>query len=439
MDLFEYTQKVSNNKSSPLADRMRPEKLEDFVGQEHIVGKDKLLYRTIKSDKLSSIILYGPPGTGKTTLAKIISNESNLEYKQINATIAGIKDIREVIELAKENINLYNKRTILFIDEIHRFNKSQQDALLKYVEDGTIILIGATTENPFFEVNKALISRAIILELKALDDTDIYNIVINAINDKNNGYGEYDLEVTEDALKFLVNSANGDARVALNGLEIAVSTSSMDEDGILRIGIDTMEDCIQKKVVSYEKNGDEHFDTVSAFIKSIRGSDPDAALYWLGKMLYAGEDIKFIARRLIISASEDIGNADPNALNIAVSGFNAINIIGMPEARIVLSQVTTYLASVPKSNAAYLGINKVMSDIENKRLYPVPYHLKDSSYQGAKKLGRGDTYKYPHDYENAYVKQNYLPNEMIGTKYYSPKNIGEEEKIKNYLEKINKG
>ncbi len=438
MDLFDYSEKVSTGtvKTGPLADRMRPQSLNEFAGQEHIAGKGKLLDRTIKADKLNSVVMYGPPGTGKTTLAKIISNESNLEFKQLNATISGIKDIREVIDFAKNNLKMYNKRTILFIDEIHRFNKAQQDALLKYVEDGTIVLIGATTENPYFEVNKALLSRAMVLELKPLTDFDIDKIVKSAIEDKDRGYGEYDLEMTEEALKFLVQSANGDARAALNGLEIAVSTTPMDDDGVLRIDLDVMQDCIQKKAVKYEKSGDEHFDTASALIKSIRGSDPDAALYWLGKMLYAGEDIKFIGRRLIISASEDIGNADPNALNVAVSGFNAINIIGMPEAKIVLSQVATYLATAPKSNAAYLAILKVMDDMEKKRLYPVPNHLKDSHYYGAADLDRGKGYIYTHDSDTGYIYQEYFPEEMQGTVYYEPKEIGHEKNIKEHMKKI---
>lgn len=443
MDLFDYAnlnKETKNNISekSPLADRMRPRRLEEFVGQEHIIGEGKILNRTIKADKLSSIILYGPPGTGKTTLAKIISNESKLEFKQLNATTSGIKEIREVIDFSKNMLKTYGKRTILFIDEIHRFNKSQQDALLKYVENGTIILIGATTENPYFEVNKALISRALILELIPLSNEDISKIIDNSLKDEERGYGLYDIELEKDAKTFLISSSSGDARAALNGLEIAVSTTKMNENGKLVINLEDMGNCIQKKTIKYEKNGDEHYDTVSAFIKSIRGSDPDASLYWLGKMLYSGEDIKFIARRLIISASEDIGNANPEALNIAVSGFNAINIVGMPEARIILSQVTAYLAASPKSNSSYKAINMVMNDIENKRIYSVPNHLRDIHYTGAKKLKRGEGYLYPHDSENGYIYQEYLPEEMRSIKYYNPKDIGYEKNIKKYLDEIEK-
>ncbi|MDO5708133.1 MAG: replication-associated recombination protein A [Andreesenia angusta] len=436
LDYIKYSGKENRDKQSPLADRMRPQKLEQFIGQEHIVGKGKLLYRTIKADKLSSLVLYGPPGTGKTSLAKIISNESNLEFRQINATIAGIKDIREVIEFSQNIMKNYGKRTILFIDEIHRFNKSQQDALLKYIEDGSIILVGATTENPYFEVNKALLSRAMVLELKPLENEDIKNIIKMALKDEDRGYGLYDIYINEEAIDFLIESSSGDARIALNALELAVSTTNMDENGSIVIDIETIEDCIQKKMVRYEKNGDEHYDTASALIKSIRGSDPDAALYWLGKMLYAGEDIKFIARRLIISASEDIGNADPNALNLAVSAFEAINIIGMPEARIVLSQITTYLATAPKSNSSYMAINRVMSDMENKKIYPVPNHLKDSHYKGAKDLGRGRGYIYPHDSETGYIYQEYLPKEMLDRVYYEPKEIGYEKEIIDYISKL---
>ncbi len=448
MDLFEYA-KMNSGKSerpkeessgfssrSPLADRMRPRNLEEFRGQEHITGKGRILYRTIKADKLSSLVLYGPPGTGKTTLAKIISNESELEFRQLNATIAGIKDIREVIEYSQNMIKNYGRRTILFIDEIHRFNKSQQDALLKYVENGTIILIGATTENPYFEVNKALLSRAMVLELKPLTNENVRDIVRAALEDEERGYGLYDIEITEEAEEFLVQSAGGDARAALNALEIAVSTTNMNDDGTIVIDSDVMEDCIQKKLVKYEKGGDEHYDTASALIKSIRGSDPDAALYWLGKMLYAGEDIKFIARRLIISASEDIGNADPNAINVAVSGFNAVNIIGMPEARITLAQVTAYLATAPKSNAAYEAINRVMDDMKNRRVYPVPNHLRDVHYSGAKDLERGKGYIYTHNSDTGYIYQEYLPEEMQGTVYYEPKEIGYEKEIKEYMEEL---
>ncbi len=364
MDLFTLNAENILKKQSPLAERMRPRTLEEFVGQEHIIGKGRLLYRAIQADKLTSLILHGPPGTGKTTLARIIANTTKLYFEQINAVTSGIKDIREVIENSKERLGFHNKRTILFIDEIHRFNKSQQDALLPYVENGTIILIGATTENPYFEVNKALLSRSMVFKLEPLTKEQIKVILLRALKDKERGLGNLNIEIKKDALEHIINMANGDSRIALNALELAVLTTSASEDGIIHITLDIVEDCIQKRAVKYDKNGDEHYDTISAFIKSMRGSDPDAALYWLAKMLHAGEDPKFIARRIIICASEDVGNADPNALTVAVAAFKALDFIGMPEGKIPLAQAVTYIAAAPKSNASYLGIKKALADVE---------------------------------------------------------------------------
>ena len=361
MDLFEYMREQNMESESPLASRMRPTSLEEVVGQQHIVGKDKLLYRAIKADKLSSIIFYGPPGTGKTTLAKVIANTTSAEFMQINATSSGKKDMEEVVAAAKNNQGMYGKKTILFIDEIHRFNKGQQDYLLPFVEDGTIILIGATTENPYFEVNGALLSRSVIFELKKLSKEDIKTLLLRAVNDKEKGMGAYNASIDEDALEFLADVSNGDARAALTAIELGVLTTDRSEDGKIHITIDVASECIQKRVISYDKTGDNHYDTVSAFIKSMRGSDPDAAVYYLARMLYAGEDVKFIARRIMILASEDIGNADPMALNVAVSAAQAVERIGMPEAQIILSQAVTYVATAPKSNASYIAIADAMA------------------------------------------------------------------------------
>ncbi|MBR2382190.1 MAG: replication-associated recombination protein A, partial [Anaerotignum sp.] len=379
MDLFEYNRSLQGGQDAPLAARMRPVTLEEFVGQEHIVGKGKLLYRAIKSDRLSSVVFYGPPGTGKTTLAKIIANTTKSKFRQINATTAGIKDIKETVEDAKADLGMYGTKTILFIDEIHRFNKSQQDALLPHVEDGTLVLIGATTENPYFEVNKALVSRSIVFELHQLEDKDIKKLLHRALTDVEKGMGAYNAEMDEDAMNFLANTANGDARTALNALELAVLTTDP-EDGKIHITLEVAEECIQKRALNYDKDGDNHYDTISAFIKSMRGSDPDAALYYLAKMIYAGEDPKFIARRVVICASEDVGNADPHALQVAVAAMEAVNFIGMPEGRIPLAQAVSYVACAPKSNAAYLGIDKALSDVRNIRIKTVPPHLKDAHY-----------------------------------------------------------
>lgn len=438
MDLFDLSRRINMEKSAPLAERMRPTILEEFVGQEHIIGKGKLLYRAIQADKLSSIILYGPPGTGKTTLAKIIANTTKMNFEQLNAVTSGIKEIREIIKIAKDNIAFSNKRTILFIDEIHRFNKSQQDALLPYVENGTVILIGATTENPYFEVNKALISRSMIFKLELLNRNHLRSILKRALNDKEKGLGNFDVNLENDAFEHLINVSNGDARIALNGLELGVLTTSPNEDGVINITLEIAQDCVQQRALNYEKGGDEHYDTISAFIKSMRGSDPNATLYWLGKMLYAGEDPKFIARRIIICASEDVGNADPNALNVAVSAFQAVNFIGMPEGRIPLAQAAIYVACAPKSNASYVGINKALSDIKAKETGNVPKHLRDASYNGAEKFGHGDGYKYPHDYKDSFVVQQYLPDEFVGIKYYEPNENGYEKIIKDRLKSLYK-
>lgn len=438
MDLFEYMREQNMQNESPLASRLRPVTLEEVVGQQHIIGKDKLLYRAIKADKLSSIIFYGPPGTGKTTLAKVIANTTKAEFLSINATAAGKKDMEEVVEKAKQSQGMYGKKTILFIDEIHRFNKGQQDYLLPFVEDGTIILIGATTENPYFEVNGALLSRSIIFELKALEKEDIKILLRRAVTDEEKGMGAYHAVIEEDALDFLADISNGDARAALTAVELGVLTTERSQDGIIHITLETAQECIQKRAVRYDKSGDNHYDTISAFIKSIRGSDPDAAVYYLAKMLYAGEDIKFIARRMMISAAEDVGNADPNALTVAVSAAQAVERIGMPEARIILAEAATYLASAPKSNASYLAVDRAMQAVEETANATVPVHLQDSHYKGSAKLGHGEGYLYAHDYPNHYVEQQYLPDALKDQVFYQPTEIGYEKKIKEHLEFIKK-
>ena len=436
MDLFEYMRQQNMKDESPLASRLRPTTLDEVVGQQHIVGKDKLLYRAIKADKLSSIIFYGPPGTGKTTLAKVIANTTSAEFMQINATSAGKKDMEEVVAAAKNNQGMYGKKTILFIDEIHRFNKGQQDYLLPFVEDGTIILIGATTENPYFEVNPALLSRSVIFELKKLSTEDIRTLLLRAVNDTEKGMGSYHAQVDDDALEFLADMANGDARAALTAIELGILTTDRSEDGIIHITLDVASECIQKRVINYDKTGDNHYDTISAFIKSMRGSDPDAAVYYLARMLYAGEDVKFIARRIMILASEDIGNADPQALQVAVAVAQAVERLGMPEARIVLAQAVTYMASAPKSNSAINAIDKAMRVVQETKTPPVPVHLQDAHYKSAGKLGHGKGYKYAHDYKNHYVKQQYLPDGLTGEVFYEPSENGYEQQIRAYYKKI---
>ena len=436
MDLFDYMREQNKEKESPLASRLRPTKLEEVVGQQHIIGKDKLLYRAIKADKLQSVIFYGPPGTGKTTLAKVIAQTTSAEFMQINATSAGKKDMEAVIEKAKQLQGMYGKRTILFIDEIHRFNKGQQDYLLPFVEDGTVTLIGATTENPYFDVNGALISRSIIFELKPLEKEDIKKLLHRALEDMEKGMGAYRAVADEDALEFLADVSNGDARSALNAIELGILTTERSADGLIHITLDVASECIQKRVIKYDKNGDSHYDNISAFIKSMRGSDPDAAVYYLAKMLYAGEDVTFIARRIMICASEDVGNADPNALTVAVSAAQAVERLGMPEARIVLAQAVTYVASAPKSNAAYLAVDKALSVVRESRTAPVPTYLCDAHYKGAGKLGRGIGYKYAHDYPNHYVEQQYLPDAYKDMTFYEPTENGYEQTIREYFKNI---
>ena len=435
MDLFDYMRETTKEKESPLASRLRPTTLDEVVGQQHIIGKDKLLYRAIKADKLSSVIFYGPPGTGKTTLAKVIANTTSAEFTQINATVAGKKDMDEVVNKAKELKGMYQKRTILFIDEIHRFNKGQQDYLLPFVEDGTIILIGATTENPYFEVNGALLSRSSVFELRPLSQEEVETLILRAVQDEKKGMGSYHAVIEEDALHFLADLAGGDARSALNAVELGILTTPRSEDGMIHITLDVASECIQKRVVRYDKTGDNHYDTISAFIKSMRGSDPDAAVYYLAKMLYAGEDIKFIARRIMICASEDVGNADPMALNVAVSAAQAVERIGMPEAQIILSQAVLYVATAPKSNSA---CNAVFAAMDNVKKYKttVPVHLQDAHYRGSAKLGHGIGYKYAHDYPNHYVKQQYLPDEIKDAVFYEASDNGYEQTIKAHMKRI---
>lgn len=433
MDLFDYMRSTTMEQSAPLASRLRPTTLEEVVGQQHIIGKDKLLYRAIQADKLSSIIFYGPPGTGKTTLAKVIANTTSAEFTQLNATVAGKKDMEAVVAQAKDNMGMYGKKTILFVDEIHRFHKGQQDYLLPFVEDGTIILIGATTENPYFEVNSALISRSIIFELKPLEKEDIKILLNRAVTDREKGMGAYGAVLEPEALEFLADISNGDARLALNAIELGILTTTPSEDGKIYITEAVAEQCIQKRVLRYDKDGDNHYDVISAFIKSMRGSDPDAAVYYLARMLYAGESIEFIARRIMICASEDVGNADPQALQVAVAAAQAVHQLGMPEARIPLAQAAVYVASAPKSNAAYMAVNKAMELVQNGKTMPVPAHLQDASYKGAAQLGRGLGYKYAHDYPGHYVKQQYLPDGLEDIRFYEPTENGYEAEIGRYL------
>lgn len=436
MDLFEYMRKTNMEKESPLAARMRPRTLDEVVGQEHIIGKDKLLYRAIKADKVSSVIFYGPPGTGKTTLARVIANTTSAEFTQINATVSGKRDMEEVVAKAKDTQGMYGKRTILFIDEIHRFNKSQQDYLLPFVEDGTLILIGATTENPYFEVNGALISRSIIFELKPIPKDAVRELIKKAVYDAERGMGTYDAVIDEDALDFLAELSGGDARHSLNAVELGIMTTERSSDGKIHITLDVAQECIQKRAIRYDKTGDNHYDTISAFIKSMRGSDPDAAVYYLARMFYAGEDVTFIARRIMICAAEDVGNADPMALVVATNASLAVERIGMPEARIILSQAASYVASAPKSNAACEAVFSALKKVEETGNLPIPTHLQDAHYKGAAKLGHGTGYKYAHDYPNHYVEQQYLPYELSGQEFYKPSGNGYEVKIKEHIKRL---
>lgn len=432
MDIFDYMRQENSKKESPLASRMRPSSLDEVVGQQHIIGKDKMLYRAIKADKLSSIIFYGPPGTGKTTIAKVIANTTKGEFEQINATSAGKKDMEEVVKKAKDTLGMYQKRTILFIDEIHRFNKGQQDYLLPFVEDGTIILIGATTENPYFEVNSALLSRSLIFELKPLSKEDVKTIIKRAVNDKEKGMGAYNTKVDEEAYDFLADTSDGDARAALTAIELGILTTEPEEDGTIHITLEVAGECIQKRILKYDKEGENHYDTISAFIKSMRGTDPDAAVYYLARMLYAGEDIKFIARRIMICAAEDVGMADPNALVVATAAAQAVERVGMPEARIILSEAAVYVATAPKSNASYLAIGDALRTVESQKSGAIPRHLQNK-HADSYGMERDQGYLYAHDFENHYVDQQYLPDELVGTTFYHPTELGKEKEIGKWL------
>ena len=436
LNIFDYMRNNDMEKEAPLAARMRPRTLEEVAGQEHIIGKDKLLYRAIKADKISSVIFYGPPGTGKTTLARVIANTTSAEFTQINATVAGKKDMEEVVAKAGQLQGMYARRTILFIDEIHRFNKTQQDYLLPFVEDGTLILIGATTENPYFEVNGALLSRSIIFELKPIPMEAVRELLKKAVYDRDRGMGAYDAVIDEEALDFLADISGGDARHALNAIELGIMSTARSGDGRIHITLDVAQECIQKRAVRYDKSGDNHYDTISAFIKSMRGSDPDAAVYYLARMLYAGENVAFIARRIMICAAEDVGNADPQALAGAGNASLAVERIGMPEAQIILSQAASYVACAPKSNAACMAVFGAMEEVGKSGNLPIPAHLQDAHYKGAARLGHGAGYRYAHDYPNHYVRQQYLPYELDGREFYKPTGNGYEARIREHMQKI---
>ncbi|GAA5344316.1 AAA family ATPase [Planifilum fimeticola] len=436
MDLFEFGHQMETEKKAPLAARMRPRTLDEFVGQSHILGPGKLLRRAIEADQLSSLIFYGPPGTGKTTLARVIAGSTKAHFEQLNAVTAGVSDIRRLTKEAKERLGMYGQRTVLFIDEIHRFNKSQQDALLPYVEDGTIILIGATTQNPAFEVNAALLSRSRVFQLVPLTEEQLILLLKRALEDEDRGLGKYQVEVEEEALAHIARTAGGDARSALNAIELAVLTTSPDELGIRRITLDTAEESIQRKMVRYDKSGDNHYDTLSAFIKSMRGSDPDAALYYLAKMLEAGEDPRLIARRIFVHAAEDVGMADPRALLIASAAAHAVETVGMPEARIPLAEAAIYIATAPKSNAVIRGISEATKAVREESRGEVPPHLRDAHFSGAREQGRGVGYLYPHDFPRGYVEQQYLPDEHVGKTFYHPADRGYEGKLKDWIRRI---
>lgn len=435
MDLFDYMRESNMEKESPLAKRLRPTTLDEVVGQKHIIGKDKLLYRAIVADKLSSIIFYGPPGTGKTTLAMVIANTTSALFRSLNATTAGKKDMEGVIEEAKNNYGMYQKKTILFIDEIHRFNKAQQDYLLPFVEDGTVILIGATTENPYFEVNKALLSRSHIFRLEPLGKEDIMELLCRAVYDKEKGMGAYQADISEEALEFLADASNGDARNALNAIELGVLTTAPQEDGKIHISLSVAEECIQQRAIRFDKDGDSHYDTISAFIKSMRGSDPDAAVFYLAKMLEAGESVTFIARRIMICACEDVGLADPQAIQVAVACAQAVERVGMPEAQIILANAVIYVAGAPKSNAVVNAIFEAADTVRKQRTGSVPPYLRDAHYEGSKELGHTG-YLYPHDYPEHFVKQQYLPDEIKTAAFYHPSENGYEKQVKEHLERL---
>lgn len=436
MDLFDYMRMERKKQESPLAVRMRPRTLDEVVGQSHIIGKDRLLYRAIKADKISSLIFYGPPGTGKTTLAKVIANTTSAQFVQMNATTSGKKDMEQAVNQARDVFGMYGNRTILFIDEIHRFNKAQQDYLLPYVEDGTIVLVGATTENPYFEVNSALLSRSKIFHLEPLSKQDIAGLIRTAVTDDERGMGSYGARITEEAVDFIAEMAGGDARAALNAVELGVITTEPDADGKIVIDLNVAQECIQRKALNYDKNGDNHYDVISAFIKSMRGTDPDAAVFYLARMLDAGEDPKFIARRIMICASEDVGNADPQALQVAVAASLAVERVGLPEGRIILSQAASYVASAPKSNACVVAIDKAQEMVKRSDTGQVPPYLRDAHYGGAKDLGHGIGYRYAHDYPENYVKQQYLPDAIRDERFYMPTENGYEKKIKMHLEHL---
>ena len=436
MDIFDYARSVNSEKESPLASRLRPKTLDQVVGQEHIIGKDKLLYRAIKADKLSSIIFYGPPGTGKTTLAKVIANTTSADFMQLNATVAGKKDMEDVVAKAKHNMAMSGRKTILFVDEIHRFNKGQQDYLLPFVEDGTVVLIGATTENPYFEVNSALISRSIVFELHPLSVENIKTLILRAVNDKTDGMGIYNGVIDDDAVMFLAEISNGDARTALNAVELGILTTDPAQDGKIHITLEVAQQCVQKRALKYDKSGDNHYDTISAFIKSMRGSDPDAAVYYLSRMLYAGESVDFISRRILICAAEDVGMANPQALVVANAAAQAVHQVGMPEAQIILSEAVIYVASSPKSNSACNAIFAANEVVRSTVTAKVPVHLQDAHYKGSAKLGHGIGYKYAHDYPNHYVKQQYLPDGLEDSRFYEPGDLGYEVEVKNYFKEI---
>ena len=456
MDLFEYAHQNKLKEEAPLASRLRPQTLDEFVGQKHILSKGSHLYRSIQADKLSSVIFYGPSGTGKTTLARVIANTSSADFQQINATVAGKKDMVAIVEQAKMKRAAYNRKTILFIDEIHRFNKAQQDYLLPFVEDGTLVLIGATTENPYFEVNSALISRSTVFELRPLDAEDIREILIRALTDSARGMGMYHAVIDDDALEFLSSFAGGDARCALNAIELAVLTTepsdtallpeirnrtaenAKDREQVIFLTSEVMEQCVQKRNVRYDKNGDQHYDVISAFIKSMRGSDPDAAVYYLARMLYAGEDVNFIARRIMICAAEDVGCADPRALQLAVAAQQAVHVVGMPEARIILAEAVLYVCGAPKSNSAIMAIDRALEAVGKTEIKTVPPHLQDSHYGGSSQLGRGIGYQYAHDFPEHYVRQQYLPDELLDAKFYEPGNLGYEKTMKERLSRLKK-